>query len=322
MGGRVQGAPAPAATEIRLAVQFGIVYLPLLVMQEQRLVEAAALRAGLPAPTVRWLQFSGGAAMNDAVISGSLDFGAAGIPPILTAWDRTRGNLGIKAVAPLASTPSLLLSNRPGVTTLRDFGSEDRIAVPAAKVSFQAIMLQMAAEQVFGPNQFGRLDSLTVSLDHPDATAALIGGRAGITAHFSNPPFQQEELTHAGIHQVQSSYDTLGGPHSSAMLYATSRFRDANPHWVSAVIAALESADAFIAANPREAAELYVKSQKSKLSVDFIEQLLRDPRNHFTTEPQGIMAFAKFQHHTRQIASVPADWHEVFFPELTARTAI
>lgn len=163
--------------------------------------------------------------------------------------------------------------------------------------------------------------AMTVSLDHPDATAALIGGRAGITAHFSNPPFQQEELTQAGIHQVLSSYETLGGPHSSAMLYATSHFRDANPHWVSAVIAALESADAFIAANPREAAELYFKSQKSKLSADFTEQLLRDLRNHFTTEPQGIMAFAKFQPHTGQIASVAADWHDVFFPELTAKTA-
>lgn len=146
LGASPRAHAASAPPTLRLAVQFGIVYLPLLVMREQRLVEAAAKQAGLPEPDVQWLQFSGGAAMNDAVISGSLDFGAAGVPPILTAWDRTRKTLGIKAVAPLASMPSLLLTNRAEVKSLHDFDDNDRIALPAAKVSFQAIILQMAAE--------------------------------------------------------------------------------------------------------------------------------------------------------------------------------
>ena len=312
-------ASAAEAAEIRIAVQFGIVYLPLLVIQEQRLIEAVARDSGLPPPTVSWLKFSGGAAMNDAVISGSLDMGAAGVPPVLTVWDRTRGTMGIKAVAPLASVPSWLLTNRPEVATVRDFGPDDRIAVPSAKVSFQAIMLQMAAEQAFGESEFARLDPLTVSLDHPDATTALMGGHAAITAHFSNPPFQQEELAHPGVHRVLSSYDILGGPHSSALLYATSRFRDANPHLVAAVIGALERADAFIAGNPRAAAELYIRSEGSHLSADFVEGLLRDTTNRFTTEPENIMTFAKFQHHTGQIKVSPAEWRDVFFPELTAK---
>lgn len=311
---------ARAASEppvLRLAVQFGIVYLPLLVIRQQRLIEAAATRAGLPEPRLEWLQFSSGAVMNDAVISGGLDFGAAGVPPILTAWDRTRKTLGIKAVAPLASVPSLLLTNRASINTLRDFGENDRIALPAAKVSFQAIALQMAAEQQFGEGQFGRLDRLTVTLGHPDAMAALIGGKAGITAHFANPPFQEQELGQSGIHTVLSSYDVMGGPHSSSLLYATSRFRDANPHWVRVVISALEAANQFIAADPRAAAELYIKGEKSNLSTDFVEALLRDPQNRYTTEPQAIMAFARFQRHTGQIAALPDDWRSVFFPELT-----
>lgn len=319
---RPRHAVATEAPQLRLAVQFGIVYLPLLVMQEQRLIETAAEAAHLPVPQVTWRQFSGGAAMNDALISGSLDFGAAGVPPILVAWDRTRANLGIRAVAPLASLPSELLTNRAGVATVADFNASDRIAVPSVKVSFQAIVLQMAAAKAFGADQFARLDPLTVNLDHPDATAALLSGHGGITAHFSNPPFQEQELSHPSVHRVFSSYDVLGGPHSAAMLYATGRFHAANPRWVAVVIDALQRAQAFIAADPHRAAQVYAKAQGANLSLDFIEQLLRDPRVQYTPLPRKIMAFAEFQHRTGQLKTLPGSWHDVFFSELAAQTDI
>lgn len=315
----IRSAGAAETKEIRIAVQFGINYLPLLVMREHRLYEEAARAAGLPTPTVTWNQFSGGAAMNEALLSGSLDFATAGVAPVLTAWSRTRGNVQVKAVAPLAAMPSCLVTNRPNIRSLRDFAAGDRIAVPAVKVSFQSIILQMAAEQVFGTGEFARLDPLTVSLSHPDAMAALLTGRE-ITAHFSNPPFQEQELKHPNIHRILSSYEVVGGAHTSVMIYATSRFRDANRPWVAAFIAALERADAFITGDPRAAAQLYAKTEKSELAPDFVEKLLRDPQNRFSTEPQNIMAFARFQHHTGQIATVPESWRELFFPELTVTT--
>ncbi len=160
---RPSRSAASQAPQLRRATQFGVIYLPLLVMQEQRLIEAAARAAHPPVPQVSWRQFSGGVATNDALISGGRDFGAAHVPPSLIAWDHSRRNLRIKAVAALASVPSDPVTNRWGATTIRDF----------------------------------------------------------------------------------------------------------------------------IAAEPHSAAQLYIKAQRSNLSVDFIERLLRDPRIRYTTTPQS-----------------------------------
>ena len=65
------------------------------------------------------------------------------------------------------------------------FSDKDRIAMPAVKVSIQAVTLQMAAEQEFGQGQHGRLDHLTVSMSHPDATAALLSGRSEVTGRLA-----------------------------------------------------------------------------------------------------------------------------------------
>src|SRR5205085_1694119 len=79
---------------------------------------------------------------------------------------------------------------------------KDKIALPAVKVSIQAVTLQMAAEKVFGEGQQNRLDSLTVSMSHPDAQVALLSGASEVTAHFSSPPFQYQQLKKPGIHTV------------------------------------------------------------------------------------------------------------------------
>nr|WP_314074473.1 ABC transporter substrate-binding protein [uncultured Roseococcus sp.] len=308
-------AMAQESRELRIAVQFGITYLPLTVIREQRLIEQQAQSLGLPEPNVSWIQVSGGAAMNDALLSGNLDIASAGIPPVALLWARSRNNLKVHAISSLVAAPLWLNTRNPAVQTLRDFTPQDRIALPAVRVSFQAITLQIAAEKEFGPGQHARLDPITVSLPHPDATAALIGGRNEITAHFGNPPFQNQQLQNAGIRRVLSSYDVVGSPHSVTLLYATQRWRDTNPRTLRAIRAAQETANAWIAAHPREAAELYVRAERSSLSVDFVEELIRHPDHRFTTAPQGVEYFAQFQHRTGQIPVRIESWKEIFFPE-------
>ena len=46
--------------------------------------------------------------------------------------------------------------------TIKDFTEKDKIALPAVKVSVQAVTLQMAAEKAFGEGQQDKLDALTV----------------------------------------------------------------------------------------------------------------------------------------------------------------
>src|SRR5437016_13282502 len=108
--------------------------------------------------------------------------------------------------------PLYLNTRNPNVKALKDFTDKDRIALPAVKVSIQAITLQMAAEKAFGEGQQNKLDPITVTLSHPDAQTALLSGQSEITAHFSSPRYQYQQLKYAAIHRVLSPYDVPGAP--------------------------------------------------------------------------------------------------------------
>src|SRR4051812_48423841 len=83
-------AAAQAEGRISIAQQFGIGYLILDVVQDQKLVEKHGKAQGLDIQ-VDWNQLSGATVMNEALLAGSIDVVSAGVPPMLTLWDRTRG---------------------------------------------------------------------------------------------------------------------------------------------------------------------------------------------------------------------------------------
>jgi NitT/TauT family transport system substrate-binding protein len=322
MLGAMASTVGPAAAEtaaVRIAQQFGISYLPLIVMKERQLLEQAAAEAGLPRPTVTWAQFSGAAAMNDALISGNLDVATAGVGPMIIVWARTRASLKISGVAALGAMPNLLTTSNPRIKTLADFTDKDRIALPAVKIGAQAVMLQMAAEQAFGEGQQNKLDDITVSMAHPDAAAALLGGASEIDAHFTSPPFSEQELANPKIHKVLSNYDLMGGPATFNVLYAPASFHDANPKTYRALLVALDRAMAAIKADPTAAAALYIKAEGSKLTPAFVEGIIRDPENDFTATPLQTLKTARFLYKTGAVKVNADDWRALFFPEIHDR---
>src|SRR5687768_5717720 len=163
-------APLHAAekTEVQVGYGSGFGFLPIMVMQQRRLLEQHAKAAGLDVKvTYRFL--SGGAAQNDALLAGQIDFATSGVSTFLTLWARTKGNIDVRGIAAISAMPIYLNTRNPNVKTLRDFTDADRIAVPAVKVSPQAMLLQMAAAQIWGDSGFNRLDSLTVAMPQADA---------------------------------------------------------------------------------------------------------------------------------------------------------
>jgi NitT/TauT family transport system substrate-binding protein len=309
----VVATTAQAQTTVRIAKQFGISYLPLTIMEHKQVLEEHGRRLGLDLKS-EWVQFVSGAPMNEAILSGNLDFASGGVGPLLTIWGKTRGNIGVKGVAALNSMPLYLNTINPKVKSIADFSNSDRIALPAVKISIQAITLQMAAEKAFGPGQHGKLDPLTVSLSHPDGMAAMLGGRSEITAHFTSAPFMYQELDDKRVERVLSSYDVLGGPHTFNVVWANTKFITDNPKVVEAFIAALDDVMQQIAKDPAAAAAMWVKAENSKLSVDYVERLIRLSENEWTMVPKKIMAYADFMHRVGTLPVKPANWQDVFFP--------
>ena len=310
----VLGTGAHAEGKISIAQQFGIGYLVLDVVRDQHLIEKHGKAEGLDI-TVDWNSISGATAMNEALLAGALDVVSAGVPPMLTVWDRTKGRQNVKAIASLGSMPNYLLSNRPEVKTLKDLTPQDRIAVPAAGVGYQSRTLQIETAKVYGNDQFKRFDDYSVSLPHPDATAALIAGGSEISAHFSSPPFQYQELDNPKVHKVLSSYDILGGPATFNVLYTTQKFHDQNPKTYKAFYDALVEAAQLIKADKAAAAKTYIRVEQSKLSEDFVEKIIKDPEIDFTVVPQRTFIYAEKLQELGVLKNKAASWKDYFFEE-------
>jgi NitT/TauT family transport system substrate-binding protein len=311
----VTALPAAAeVSELKVARQYGISYLPMMIMEDQNLIEKAAAAAGVPNLQVTWAQFAGGNVMNDALLSNSLDFAAGGVGPFVTLYAKTRGNYNVRAAAALNSMPLYLNSSNPAVKTIKDFTDKDKIALPAVKVSIQAVTLQMAAEQAFGPGQQNKLDRLTVSMSHPDAQIALLSGSSEITGHFTSPPYQFNELAKPGIHRVLNSYDVLGGPATFNVVWTSGKFHDENPKVYGAFVKALDEAEAIVNKDHKGAAETYLRMTKDKSSVDDIVKMLDDPTMVFTTTPNNMMKYVDFMLKVGAIKSKPDSWKDMFFP--------
>ena len=297
---------------------FGISYLPLTIMEENKLLEKHAAALGLHNVTLRFVRYPTSAPMYDDLLSGKLAFASGGVTQLLTSWDKTRTTLQVKGVGALNSMPLSLVTSNPHVKTVADFTSKDRIALPAVRTSIQAVVLAMAAEKAFGNGQTNKLDPLTVPSGHPEAMAALLGGTSDINAHFASAPFMYEELVKPGIHEVLNSYEVLGGPHTHNVVWTTTKFHDDNPKIVAAFVGALQEALDQIKADPAAAAAFYLRVEDVRdMMAAQAEEIIRKPENEWTMTPKGFMAFAKFMHRTGLISTEPTDWHELFFDNVT-----
>ncbi|WP_442594164.1 ABC transporter substrate-binding protein [Parapusillimonas sp. JC17] len=306
---------ARAEGQLRIAEQFGIVYLLLNIVRDQGLVEKHGKAHGVDIK-VDWVKLSGGNAINDALLSNNIDIAAAGVGPLLTIWDRTRGKQNVKGIASLGNFPTYLVTNNPKVKSIADFTDKDRIALPAVGVSVQARILQMAAAQQWGDEHYKRLDSISVALPHPDAAAAIIAGGTEISAHFGNPPFQDQELAeNPNARLVLKSYDVLGGPASSTVLFTTESFRSNSPKTYGAFLDALGEAARFASLHPEQAADTYLRVTGAKIDRDFLIKLVKNPDIEYTIKPQNTLGLAQFMHKVGAVKNRPASWQDYFFDD-------
>ncbi len=301
-------------SELHMSRALSLGFLPSMVMEDQKLIEKHAEAAGLGHIKVLWQKFSGGVAMNDALLAGSSDFAGGGPPPFAVLWARTRGTPSeVKGVAAMNAAPMYLLTRNPAVHSVRDFTSKDRIALPGAKISDQAVVLQMAAERAFGDPT--RLDALTVALSLPDGFAAMLSNNE-IDSQFSGTPFQyRTDLLKAhGVHRVLTSDEVFGGPATFLMMWTTKRFHDANPKTYQAVYDALKDAIDLINRDHSLAADIFLRVSGQKMAKEEVMRILDQPDMRYSLTPVGVMHYVDFLHRTGVIKTAPSSWKELFFP--------
>lgn len=314
----LMATPARAEVgEIHLAKQFSMGYVQFNILAHRGLIEQHAKALGLGDVKVVWATFNGPNAMNDALISGSVDVVSGGVPGLVTLWAKTRGTAQeVRGISALSSQPFLLNTRDPKIKTIRDFTEVDKIAVPAVKVSVQAVTLEMAAAQAYGKANYAKLDPLTISLSPPDATIGLLSGGAEFTSAFSVPPFQNQQLAQPGIHTVLNSFDVLGGSHTFTVAWLSRQFHDGNPKLYRALVDALAEATEILNADKRAAAALWIEDSKSKLPLDMVHDILAGPQVKWTLTPEHTMKYADFMAEVGSIKTKPGSWKDLFFPEI------
>jgi NitT/TauT family transport system substrate-binding protein len=303
-------------SEITIAQQFGVSFLPLMIMERDGLIEKHAKAAGIEVKT-NWQKVAGPSVINDGLLSGNVHFGAVGAPSLVTLWSRTKNNVGVKGVVAMTSYPLYFVTRNPELKSLKDLSQKDKVAVPSVKISTQAIMLQMAAADLFGQPNYQKFDELTVSLAHPDAMLALMNNTGGVNAHFATSPFYEQEMKLPGARVLTTSYDILGGRASALVVVTTTKFHDANPKLYAAFLAAEKEAIDTINKDKRKAAQDYLDiAQDRKSTLDEIFNVINDKDYAFTLSPEKVFKTAIFMGKVGTVKDPPAKWQDLFFPDI------
>jgi NitT/TauT family transport system substrate-binding protein len=311
-------APAPVRAEVAevvVAQQFGVAFLPMMLMDRDKLIEKHARAAGMENLKVSWPKVAGPSVMNDGLLSGTMHFAAQGAPSLATLWAKTHG--AVKGMSALTSYPLTFVTRNPDLKSLKDLSEKDKIAIPSVKISTQAIMLQMAAADLFGVENHTRFDSLTISLSHPDAMLALINNTGGVNAHFATSPFTEQELKIPGARALTTSYAILGGRASALVITTPAKFRDENPKTYRAVLAAFKEAVDIINKDKRAAAKAYLElARDTRNSVDDIYAVISDKDYAYTLTPEKVFKTSVFMGTVGSIKDPPKKWQDLFFPEI------
>jgi sulfonate transport system substrate-binding protein len=317
-GASLLAAPAIVNAQAPLKVVFvqqrGLLYLPVDEMVTGGILQQEATKLGLGKVEASATTLSGPGPVIDAILSGAADYGTAALPSLLTLWEKTRGTANeVKAVGTVSNGAMTLYTINPNVKSISDFTEKDRIAVPTVRISFNSMMLQMAAEQLW--NDPHRLDHLTVGLGHPDAVTALSAGydKASVTAHIAVQPYTDRGLKLPGAHIITDSRKVFGGPLTQITLLASKQTKDKNPTLFKAVANALEASIKVANADKHAAAVLWKNAQKASENVDELVALLDDPGFEFTAQPHRIAFFAAFLNRIGTMKATVGNWKELFW---------
>ena len=300
--------------EVRIARQFSMGYLQFNVIDHEHLIQKHAAALGIPDVKVSLLRFNGPAAMNDGLLSDTVDLVGGSPNGMWALWAKARGTpQEVRAVTALVTLPFALTTNDPEIKTLADMGKCKKIPVPSLKVSSPAVFVQLAATKFYGIKEFSRFDAATVVLSPADATIALLTGSGDINCVVALPPYLQQQLQNPNIRAVASSFD-LTGRTTYTVAYTSKRFHDSNPKLFQAVYDALTEATDRVRTDIRTASRYWIEDSDSKLSVDFVADA-GSKDTEWTTVPLNTLKQSEFMADVGTIKVRPTSWKDYFFPE-------
>ena len=263
-------------------------YLQFNVIEHEHLIQKHAAALGIPDVKVTGVRFNGPAAMNDALLSDSVDIVGGSPNGMFTLWAKARGTpQEVRAITALVTLPYQITTNDPEIKTIADMARCKKIPVPSVKVSSPAVTVQMAAAKLYGIKEYNRFDAATVTMSPADATIALLTGSGDVNCVVALPPYLQQQLEHPNIHAIASSFDLAGGPTTYTVAYTSKRFHDRDPKLYQAVYDALIEATERVTERHPDCVALLDRGRRVETDRRFRCRCRVQPRHAMDSDPAG-----------------------------------
>ena len=283
---------------LTIAYQYGMAYAPLQVMMEQKLIEKY-----YPNVTINWQVLNSGSAITEGIAANSIDIGAMGVAPAITAI--TRG-VPCKIFSAMSSQPHKIMTNNPNINSLSDMTPETKIALVNIG-SIQHILLSMAAEKELGDAH--ALDNNILAMSHPDGMTALLSN--SVECQLTTSPYVFKEEAEGNIHSISSISEVWPDGNTFIVALASTKLYDENPELYTAVVNALSDAITYMNENQEDAAAMLCEKE----GVDQATMLswLQDPACGYSTETAGLMQMAEFMASAGFIEEAPAEYSALVY---------
>jgi len=271
---------ASGAETLTVAYQYGMSYAPLMIMQEQGLIEQKYEGE----INVEWINLNSGSAINEGFASGDIDVAGMGVAPYITGESK---GIPYKMYGTISAQPHKLMTNKSEIQSIQDITSENKISLVNIG-SIQHILLAMLAKEELGDAH--ALDKNIVAMSHPDGMAALLAG--SVDCQLTTSPYIYQEKEAGTVTEVAGLEKVWPDGNAFIVGLISEECETENPELYAAIMDATKEAMTFINENPKEAA--VILAEKMDVTAEQVEEWLSDPACVYDMELPGVTDMADF----------------------------
>ena len=287
---------------LNVAFQYGLAYAPLIIAQEQNLIEDAYREATGKEVEITWTQMSSGADISTGIASGSLDAGFLGIGPAITG---TLKNVGFKVFTNLSGQEHGLMTNDESIKSLEDIiGSDTQIALVNIGSIQHIILAKALVEAGYDAHA---LDSNIVAMKHPDGMTALETG--SVKCHLTSSPYIYLERGQEDLYEIVNVSEAWTKEKSFIVGVAAEKLYAEDKDLYNAVYQGIEEAIDFINENTEEAATITCEFNGNSVE----EELDYLRKGNYSTETSGLFELSQFMYENGFVEKAADDYYELAF---------
>lgn len=291
---------------LNIAYQYGLAYAPLIICEQQGLIEEKYKEKTGKDVSVVWNQMSSGSDINTAIVAGQIDVGFMGVAPAITGVMK---NVGYKIFTNLSGQEHGLITNQEKITSLGELiGSDDQIAL----VNIGSIQHIILAKALYDAGYDAHaLDSNIVAMKHPDGMLAVENN--SIACHLTTNPYIYKERDNENLFEIEGVAEAWATQNSFIVGVASEDLFNENSDLYYALCDAIKEAVDYINSDLEAAAKITYTYDGNSEEVE-LEYL---SKGVYTIQTKGIFDLAVFMANTGFLDTAPESYEDLVFSNVT-----